>query len=148
LRVPAYSVTLLIVIGVYAVLSGCAPRTALVAQTKPAPPLFVNLTSDDAHRVRMALNFARIYQERGHPVTVFLNDKAVHVASKTEATKFAEQQNTLSTLAAQGAVVLVCPMCMKHYGVQESNLLPGLRVADADKVGQHLFHPDTRTLSW
>jgi sulfur relay (sulfurtransferase) complex TusBCD TusD component (DsrE family) len=85
----------------------------------------INLTSNDTHRVRMALSFARIYQERGHPVTIFLNDRAVYVAAKKNGTKFAEQQKTLAVLTEQGAVVLVCPMCMKQYGVQESDLLPG-----------------------
>jgi sulfur relay (sulfurtransferase) complex TusBCD TusD component (DsrE family) len=47
------------------------------------------------------------------------------VAAKKNGTKFAEQQKTLAVLTEQGAVVLVCPMCMKQYGVQESDLLPG-----------------------
>jgi sulfur relay (sulfurtransferase) complex TusBCD TusD component (DsrE family) len=67
---------------------------------------------------------ASVKQERGHPVTIFLNDRAVYVAAKKNGTKFAEQQKTLAVLTEQGAVVLVCPMCMKQYGVQESDLLP------------------------
>jgi sulfur relay (sulfurtransferase) complex TusBCD TusD component (DsrE family) len=148
LKVRTYSAILLTLLSVYTAVSGCAPRTTVVAQSKAAAPLFINLTSNDAHRVRMALSIARIYQQRGHPVTIFLNDRAVDVAAKKKGTKFAEQQKTLAVLAEQGAVVLVCPMCMKQYGVQESDLLPGLVVADADKVGQRLFQPDTRTLSW
>ncbi len=111
-------------------------------------PLFINLTSDDAHRARMALSFGSNQLERGHPLTVFLNDKAVYIGSKANATTFAEHQKKLGELMGKGAAVIVCPLCMKHYGVAEGDLIDGLQVGNPDLTGAALFKDDTKTLSW
>lgn len=113
-----------------------------------ADPLFVNMTTDDPHRASMAIVFGKNQLERGHPLTVFLNDKGVFVGSKANAAKFAEQQKMLAEVLGKGGAVLVCPMCMKHYGVKESDLLPGLKVGNPDLTGGVLFKDNTRTLSW
>jgi sulfur relay (sulfurtransferase) complex TusBCD TusD component (DsrE family) len=113
-----------------------------------ADPLFVNMTTDDPHRASMAIVFGKNQLERGHPLTVLLNDKGVFVGSKANAAKFAEQQKMLAEVLGKGGAVLVCPMCMKHYGVKESDLLPGLKVGNPDLTGGALFKDNTRTLSW
>lgn len=111
-------------------------------------PLFVNMTTDDPHRASMAIVFGKNQLERGHPLTVFLNDKGVFVGSKANAAKFPEQQKLLAEVLGKSGVVLVCPMCMKHYGVKESDLLPGLKVGNPELTGGVLFKDNTRTLSW
>ncbi|HRD66245.1 MAG TPA: DsrE family protein [Candidatus Competibacter sp.] len=111
-------------------------------------PLFVNLTTDDAHRANMGISFGKSQLERGHPLTIFLNDKGVLIGSKENATKFADHQKMLGELASKGAVVLVCPMCMKHYGVKEADLLPGLKVGNPELTGGALFKDNTKTLTW
>lgn len=111
-------------------------------------PLFINLTSDEGHRVAMALAFGANQVKRGHPLTVFLNDRAVLAASKTNAGTFPEQQKTIAALLEDGTTVIVCPMCMKHYGVAEGDLLPGVKVGSPDVTGSALFADGTRTLSW
>ena len=128
---------------------------ALCGSLSPAParadnddPLFINLTSDDAHRVRMALTFGGHQQARGHALSVFLNDRAVLAASKANADKFGEQQKMIADLLAKGATILVCPMCMQHYGVKEADLLPGLAVGNPERTGAALFKDDTKTLTW
>jgi sulfur relay (sulfurtransferase) complex TusBCD TusD component (DsrE family) len=123
------------------------------ATTAPAlaggsDPLFVNLTTDEPHRANMGITFGKNQHERGHPLTVFLNDKAVLIASKANAGKFPDHQKALLELVAKGANVLVCPMCMKHYGVKEADLLPGLKVGNPELTGSLLFKDDTRTLTW
>lgn len=40
-------------------------------------PLFVNLTTDDSHRANMAITFGKNQLERGHRLTIFLNDEGV-----------------------------------------------------------------------
>lgn len=40
-------------------------------------PLFINLTSDEPHRLRMALSFARQQQALGHPVTMVASLRVV-----------------------------------------------------------------------
>ena len=118
------------------------------AMSGKADPLFINLTSDDGHRIDMAFNFGGNQLKRGHALTVFMNDRAVFAASKAKAEKYAEQQKTIASLLEAGATILVCPMCMKHYGVAESDLLPGLKVGNPELTGSALFADNTRTLTW
>jgi sulfur relay (sulfurtransferase) complex TusBCD TusD component (DsrE family) len=108
----------------------------------------VNLTTDDAHRANMGISFGKNQLERGHPLTIFLNDKGVFIGSKANAAKFASQQKALSELMSKGATVIICPMCMQHYGVKEPDLLPGLKVGNPEIVGDALFKDNTKTLTW
>lgn len=111
-------------------------------------PLFVNLTTNESHRALMGITFGKGQLERGHPLTVFLNDKGVFIASKQNATEFSEQQKMLGELMAKGAIVLICQMCMKHYGVTAEDLLPGVKLSSPDISGAALFKEDSKTLSW
>ena len=110
-------------------------------------PLFINVTSDpQLHRTEMALGFAANVLKKDHPVTVFLNDLAVKAATKAAANSTTGK--LLADVMKAGGTVIVCPMCMKHYGVKESDLLPGLKVGNPDLTGGVLFKDNTRTLSW
>ena len=111
-------------------------------------PLFVNLTTDDSHRANMAITFGASQLERGHPLTIFLNDKGVFLGSKTHASKFADHQRVLADIMARGASVLICPMCMKHYGVRDADLVPGIKVGNPGLTGGALFKDNTKTLTW
>lgn len=113
-----------------------------------ADPLFINLTSDDSHRALMAIGFGQAQMQRGHGLTVYLNDKAVLVASKKNAAQFAEQQKLLSGIAAKGGTVLVCPMCSKKFGVAEADFITGAKLTNPDMTGAALFKDNTKTLSW
>ena len=81
-------------------------------------------------------------------MTVFLNDRGVYLGSKAKAEPFAEQQKALAELMGKGAVVIVCPLCMKHYGVAQTDLIPGAQVGNPELTGNALFRDDTRTLTW
>ena len=94
-------------------------------------PLFVNMTTDDAHRANMAISFGKNQLERGHPLTIFLNDKGVLIGTRANAAAFADQQKALADLLSKGATVIICQMCMKHYGVEKADLLPGLKILEA-----------------
>jgi sulfur relay (sulfurtransferase) complex TusBCD TusD component (DsrE family) len=126
----------------------CVGTIAAPAFAGDTDPLFVSLTSDDSHRANMAITFSGNQHERGHPLTIFLNDKGVLIGSKANSTKFADHQKALSDLMSKGATVLVCPMCMKHYGVKESDLLPGLQLGKPELTGGALFKDNTKTLTW
>jgi sulfur relay (sulfurtransferase) complex TusBCD TusD component (DsrE family) len=128
---------------------------ALVAGGLVAPvlasdddPLFINLTTDDPHRADMGITFGKNQFERGHPLTIFLNDKGVFIGAKANAATFGEHQEKLAAMIDKGALVLVCPMCMKHYGVAEADLIAGAQVGNPELTGGALFKDDTRTLSW
>jgi sulfur relay (sulfurtransferase) complex TusBCD TusD component (DsrE family) len=111
-------------------------------------PLFVNMTTDESHRAGMAIVFGQKQLERGHPLTVFLNDKGVLVGSKGNAAKFADQQKALGELIGKGATVLACLHCMKHYGVKDEDLLPGIKIGSPELTGGALFKDNTKTLTW
>ncbi|WP_373508239.1 DsrE family protein [Thiocapsa sp.] len=111
-------------------------------------PLFINLTTDDPHRANMGITLGTNQLERGHPLTIFLNDKGVFIGVKANAATFGEHQEKLAAMIDKGALVLVCPMCMKHYGVAEADLIPGAQVANPELTGDALFKDDTQTLTW
>lgn len=126
----------------------CMGAIATPALAGDTDPLFVNLTSDDPHRANMAITFGGNQHERGHPLTIFLNDKGVLIGSKVHSAKFSDHQKALAELMGKGAAVIICPMCMKHYGVKESDLLPGLKVGKPELTGGALFKDNTKTLTW
>ena len=128
-----------------ALLAGAISPPAVAGESDP---LFVNLTTDEPHRANMGIAFGKNQAERGHALTIFLNDRGVLIGSKANAAKFAAHQKTLSELMSKGAVVLICPMCMKQYGVNESDLLPGLKIGNPELLDAALFKGSTKTLTW
>lgn len=127
-----------------------AAMTLVVPPVIAAPndPLFINLTTDDPHRANMAITFGRNQLERGHPLTIFLNDRGVFVGTRAEAAKFGDHQKALADLMAKGAVVLICPMCSRHYGIKDAELLPGIKTGSPELTGGALFRDSTRALTW
>lgn len=111
-------------------------------------PLFINLTTDDPHRANMGITFGKSQFGLGHPLTIFLNDKGVFVASKVNAPRFGDHQKELAELANKGATIIVCPMCIKHYGIQQADLVKGLQIGKPEVTGPALFKDNTIALSW
>jgi predicted peroxiredoxin len=111
-------------------------------------PLFVNMTTDDAYRSVLAITVSKHMSERGHPLTIFFNDRGILVTSKANGEKFKEQQAILAELAKAGATLIACPICMKHYGIKESDLLDGIKVGNPQVTGDALFRDNTKTLAW
>lgn len=94
--------------------------------------LLVNLISYTTPESHKAIEYAKAARGQGRPVVIFLYDRAVMVASKENADQFRKQQRNLTELVKVGATVLICPHCMKLYGVAESDLLAGIQIAEAD----------------
>jgi intracellular sulfur oxidation DsrE/DsrF family protein len=111
-------------------------------------PLFVSVTTDDSYRSDLAIKVSKHMFERGHPLTVFFNDRGILVISKTNSDKYKDQQTTLSELAKAGAMLIACPYCMKHYEVKESDLLDGVKVGNPQLTSDALFKDNTKTLTW
>ncbi|MEY4524160.1 MAG: hypothetical protein RIR27_1236 [Pseudomonadota bacterium] len=111
-------------------------------------PLFINLSTDELHRSTMAINFGKHHSANGHPLTIFLNDKAVMIGVKAGATKFTDQQQALSEVISSGALVIMCPMCLKQAGFTEADLIAGVRIGSPKVTGDALFKDGTKTMSW
>jgi hypothetical protein len=67
---------------------------------------------------------------------------------KAGATKFSDQQQALSEAIASGALVIMCPMCLKQAGYAEVDLLPGVKMGSPKMTGDALFKDGTKTMSW
>jgi len=111
-------------------------------------PLFINLTSNESHRATMAIGFGKNQLIKGHPLVVFLNDKGVLMASAKNTSKFTAQQQMIQEIIKSGGTVYACPSCMKHYGVNEADLIPGIKISNPDLTEAALFTGNVRTLSW
>jgi predicted peroxiredoxin len=110
--------------------------------------LFIGLSSDATPRVSHVLHFSEVQLAKGHPLTIWLNENGVLLASKKYAKKYGNHQKAMAELMNKGASVIVCQFCMKQLGVKESDLLPGFKVGNPDLVGGALFGDNTKTLSW
>lgn len=121
---------------------------SLSAISGPNDPLFINLSTDDLNRSTMAINFGKHHSASGHPLTIFLNDKAVMLGVKMGASKYAEQQQALSEVISAGALVIMCPMCLKQAGYTESDLISGVKLGGPKITGEALFKDGTKTMSW
>ena len=111
-------------------------------------PLFINLSTDEMHRSTMAINFGKHHSANGHPLTIFLNDKAVILGVKAGSNKFSDQQQALTEVITSGALVIMCPMCLKQAGYTESDLIAGVKLGSPKVTGDALFKDGTKTMSW
>ena len=111
-------------------------------------PLFLLLTSNDAHRTKMAIGMSNNQFQKGHPLTVYLVDQGVMLASSRFEHRYAEHQAMLKNIMVNGGQVFICKMCMDQYGVKEGDLIKGLKYANPDDMGEAIFQPGTKTLSW
>jgi sulfur relay (sulfurtransferase) complex TusBCD TusD component (DsrE family) len=111
-------------------------------------PLFINLSTDDTQRSTMAINFGRHHFSNGHPLTIFLNDKAVMLGVKAGSPHFSAQQQVLSEAISAGALVIMCPMCLKQVGFSEVDLIAGIKMGSPKVTGDALFKDGTKTMSW
>ncbi len=125
-----------------------AAPLATSARADNDDPLFVNMTTSEPHRAKMAIVFAKKQQDLKHPITVFLNDKGVFVGAKSKAAEFKEHQEALAAIMKAGGVVIACPMCMEHYGVKVDDLIEGVQIGKPELTGDQLFKDDTKTLTW
>jgi sulfur relay (sulfurtransferase) complex TusBCD TusD component (DsrE family) len=111
-------------------------------------PLFINLSTDEPPRASMAIHFGMHHSNNGHPLTIFLNDKAVILGVKAGSTQFTEQQKGLTEAISRGALVIMCPICLKQAGYTELDLLYGVKLGGPKITGDALFRDGTKTMSW
>lgn len=110
--------------------------------------LLIKIVNDDPHRLHGALMFADTMAKEGHPVTLWITDRAVRVASKEHAGNLAGFQTHLDALVKNKARIMICPMCMSEYGVKEGDLIPGMTIGEPALLDQILFKDDAKVISW
>jgi len=132
----------------HSLLLACLSLFVMASYAANPDPSFVSLTSDEPHRATMALNFSKHHAANGHPLSVFLSDKGVYLGVKVGSTSHPEQQKLLAEMIASGSTVIMCPLCLRHFGFTEADLLPGIKLGGAKVNGEALFKRNTKTLSW
>ncbi|MEC4682266.1 MAG: DsrE family protein [Nitrospirota bacterium] len=111
-------------------------------------PLFVNLTTNDTDRAIMALTFSRHQLDMGYPVTIFLNDYGVFLASKKYSRRYSHEQKMIRDFVAGGGVVLMCDMCTHKFVLKESQIIPQVKLNHENAASKALFQDHTKTMSW
>ena len=103
----------------------------------------VNLATglEDPERVMIAFLIGEAALQQGKQVTMFLTKEAVRLAIPGVATGVACAGYPNLTLLTQqyadgGGELLVCPICFKARGLDESNLVPHARIGGATPLWQ------------
>lgn len=118
----------------------CASTGASDSGAGGKPVLVINMTSGPAnlHSAWMGLSLARHGLADGRDVIVFMNVAAPPLASDRipGSVTFGSEsiRDVLAEIIEGGGKVIVCPSCMELTGVKDSELLPGVELADRDKL--------------
>ena len=108
----------------------------------------MNITSgrEALHDVTMALQLARHAVDDSRTVVLFFNVRGVDVPVESLPADLAFHdkpiKSLLLSLIERGAVVMVCPHCMKAKGVADADLIEGAAVASRGTLFARLG-PDT-----
>ena len=122
-------------------LCSCLLGAALpaVAGDQPARDgVFIHIShgANHAHRALMPLKMAGI-MAGDHDVLVYLDIDAVHLALKDAPEVamepyFPSSRALITGLLEKKVTVMVCPTCLKVAGKTETDLMPGVALADKD----------------
>ncbi len=111
----------------------CAMLLAPNAEAENDNYLLINLTSYTTPESRKAIDYAKAELQKGRPVIIYLEEGSVMVAAKSNAKQFKDQQQHLTELMKNGAIVAACPHCLKRYKISDSDLLPGIQIAEVER---------------
>jgi predicted peroxiredoxin len=123
---------LLIVIAI-AWMSACSQ--APISRESVRDGVFVHIThsTDDPHRVAMALNMAAVMSE-DHDVLVYFDIKGVEVVLKDSPdisfAQFPSSKTQLALLSGKGVTLAACPGCLQAAGRTEADLANGVTLAE------------------
>jgi len=127
------------------------PATVKTVKNNEAP-LFINLTSNQAHRVIYALKMGLDAINQGHPVIVFLNVDGVRVGLKSglahHPTTYGSATEMLQKILNKGGQVWVCPPCLKDAGFSKADLIDGATLYNDKLLENRFFVADLKTLSY
>ena len=99
-----------------------------ISQANNKEPIFINLATNDPTKVLMALEAGRQYSEKGFPIVIYLNDKAVMLGVEGKEGSTTKERDALKNEIASGAIVNICPSCLHKYGLSAAVLLDGVSI--------------------
>lgn len=115
--------------------------------------IFYNVTTDEAWAAGMALGQANKALEAGYSVVIFLNVRAVFIASKAFSTDSngavgKSLQEQLKDAIAGGAQAIICPMCMGKAGMTMDDVIEGVVKGGPDVTMKAMTADDTVVISF
>ncbi len=115
--------------------------------------IFYNITTDEAWTAGMALGMADKAIDSGYKVVIFLNIRAVFIASKSFNTDSwgasgKSLQDMLKTVMDKGAKGIICPMCMKKVGMTKEDVIDGVVQGGADVTFPAMTADNTTVISF
>ncbi len=123
-------------------LMACNPKPAAQTETSPTvvetvkDGIFIHVSSDDPHRVLMALRMAEL-MSADKDVMMYFDIKGIQAIVKTSADlsfgEFPTSHAQIENLLGKGIEIEACPGCLKAAGFVPEDLLPGIKIADKDK---------------
>lgn len=110
--------------------------TATVEEVRPADGMFIHVTSNDPHRVLMALNMAVLMSD-DHDVIMYFDIEGVKVLVKDAPdltyAGFPGSYEQIRKLTGKGVVIQACPACLKAAGYTPDDLMAGVVIADKQR---------------
>ncbi len=100
--------------------------------------VFIHIThgAEDAHRLLMALQMARM-MSADHPVLVYFDIDGIHAVLKTSEDvshdSFPSAKEQIAALTENGVILMACPGCLNAAGESPENLMEGVAVADKER---------------
>lgn len=115
----------------------------------------INLATghEDADRVTVAFLVATAAIEQGRPVAVFATKEAVRLglpgyAEAVESAGAPPVSRLFEQFRNGGGELLVCPICFKARGLDESSLLENVRLAGATPLWEWIGDGDATVFSY
>ncbi len=100
--------------------------------------IFIHITKDhnDPHRVLMPFQMALMMAD-DKDVLIYLDIDAVNLVTKDAEDlsygHFTPLKESITTLFEKGVTIYACPGCMKIAGIEETELMEGIKVAEKEK---------------
>lgn len=98
--------------------------------------VFIHVSSDDSHRVLMALRMADL-MSADHDVIMYFDIKGVEAVVKNAPDfalgEFPSSHAQIKTLISKGIIIQACPGCLKVAGYAPEDLMEGVVVAEKER---------------
>jgi predicted peroxiredoxin len=98
--------------------------------------MFIHVSSNDPHRVLMALRMAGLMSE-DHDVIMYFDIKGIDAIVKNAPDftmgEFPSSHAQIKSLIEKGIVIQACPGCLKVAGYTPDDLMEGIILADKEK---------------
>jgi len=125
---------------ILAALFSCTRMTQQEEKTsvseKATDGVFVHVSSNDPHRVLMAMNMALMMAET-NDVIMYFDILGIEVllqdAPDLEYAHFPSSHTQISKLLDAGVGIMACPGCLKAAGKTKEDLMSGIRIAEKER---------------